>query len=396
MNQFFLTITLVSLLTVITTTYSAQVLSEPEGSGSDKKSEKVDYLGLAALLMQGGNFERAQLAIANVDTSGKKLDKVRYHTLKGLISLNLGEYSDAVTDFDAAIAIGQTSEKVYLYLAQAHFKNKSYQDTLNALQNTPTLRSEQPDIYLLESQAYWELEQKENSWSALTAGQEAYPSNDTFLKRRIFLLIQLGLYQKASELGLDFLDKFDPKAEDYIAIGNALRQSAQPRYALTFLEPAHLKFPSNTQVMLVLAQTYKDMTMNASAAHMLEKAAKIEDRYLVDAAEMNRLAGAHARAQYLNSLVPDSEKKYKQRLALFLDDKMYTEIMAMEETLYRSGLLKYDDIRYAVAYASLMTGDIQKAESHLDKITKSSLFRKSIALRKAIERCQENSWSCGS
>jgi hypothetical protein len=45
------------------------------------------------------------------------------------------------------------------------------------------------------------------------------------MRRKVFYLMQLQLYQQAAQLGKQYLNKSDAKASDYIAIGNALRLS---------------------------------------------------------------------------------------------------------------------------------------------------------------------------
>ena len=85
-----------------------------DGSPSE---EELERLPLAALLIGDGNYERARQVLAAVDLDDPELDRVRYHTLSGLIALNLNELALAVREFRDAIDAGQDEPVVWLYLA---------------------------------------------------------------------------------------------------------------------------------------------------------------------------------------------------------------------------------------------------------------------------------------
>ena len=94
----------------------------------DTSDEDLERLPLAALLVGDGNYERARQVLAGVDTDDPELDRVRYHTLSGLVALNLDELPMAVREFRAAIDAGQTEPLIWLYLAQAYFGQQMYTD----------------------------------------------------------------------------------------------------------------------------------------------------------------------------------------------------------------------------------------------------------------------------
>jgi hypothetical protein len=66
----------------------------------------------------------------------------------------------------------------------------------------------------------------------------------------------------------------------------------------------------------------------------------------------------------------------------------------MEGDLLRTGLMDEEDIRYALAYAIFKSGDFDKAEAHLQTLTRPDLFRKAAELRRAIQDCSEDQWKC--
>jgi thioredoxin-like negative regulator of GroEL len=107
-----------------------------------------------------------------------------------------------------------------------------------------------------------------------------------------------------------------------------------------------------------------------------------------------RRAGRPYRALMLNGQITDQQVKFRQRLALLLELQRFEQAAAMEGDLLRTGLMDEEDIRYALAYAIFKSGDFDKAESHLQTLTRPDLFRKAAELRRAIQDCSEDQWKC--
>src|SRR3546814_19959609 len=74
------------------------------------------------------------------------------------------------------------------------------------------------------------------------------------MRRQVFYLIDAGLNLEAAELGRTYIARANGKAEDYIAIGTALRRGGSLDEALHFLESARLRFPGNVGIAKALAQ----------------------------------------------------------------------------------------------------------------------------------------------
>ncbi len=361
---------------------------------ADEKPRDVDYLGLAALLMQDGNFERAAHALDNIDEEKKGLDKVRYFTLKGLVDLNLQRYPSAIEHLNKAVELGLKKPIVHIYLAQAWYGVQDYRKSLDEVYASGETGQAMPGVLMLQAELQWRLNKKDASWQTLLTGAERFPKDPAFPRQQVFRLIQLGLYQKASQLGMDYISHFSADVMDYVAIGNALRESGQYQTALNFLEPARMRFPDDENALLTLARTYADLGRYRTAAGLVEMAATNDEKYLIDAAELYRRAQQPLRALYLNEQALDQPKKLKQRLALLLAAGYYTQAMDMEEALYRIDLLTDEDIRYALAFAAFKAGDFVRAEKQLTSIKSPSLFKKATQLRSVMKSCAGNAWRC--
>lgn len=357
--------------------------------------EDVDRLPLAALLIGDGNYQRARTVLAGVDTRDEALDRVRYHTLLGLIALNLEEHALAATEFRSAIEAGQTEPVIWLYLAQAHFSQEQFQEALDALDQAGPETTNIPSVFLMRSQAHWQLEQYDDAWRVLGQGRTRFPDRASeFARRQVFLLVDQGLYQEAAEQGRAFLETERAGVEDAIAIGNALRQSEQYDEAARILETARVESPDNVTLAKVLSHTYLDQDMTLAAAEVMRQAAVFDPTLVSEAAELYRRSGWLMEALTLNAQVIDQAKKFKQRLAIFIELGRYEQAADMRDDLERTGVLDDQDIRYALAYANFKAGDFPAAEAQLVTLERADLFRKATELRRVMEQCADEPWLC--
>ncbi|MGK7294976.1 MAG: tetratricopeptide repeat protein [Candidatus Wenzhouxiangella sp. M2_3B_020] len=361
-----------------------------------QEQRDLERLPLAALLIGDGNYRRARNVLAEIDTDDEELDKARYHTLSGLVALNLDELPRAAGEFEAAIEAGQDEPVIWLYLAQAQFGQDNFRETIYALDNAGEQADRLASAWLMRAQSHWELDEYRRAWDALSRGRDRFPDRASdFVKRQVFFLVERGLYQEAADLGLAFLESERAEVQDAIAIGNALRESRRYEPAARILEIARLQAPENVTLAKVLAQVYIDQGMVLSAAEVMARAAMVEPELTAEAAELYRRAGRLVQALMLNSEIIDQEKKLKQRLAIFVDQERFERAAGMHRDLERVGLLSNEDIRYALAYSYFKSGDFGQAEQQLVQLTRSDLFRKATELRRVMEQCADNPWQCG-
>jgi len=371
------------------------------GVVSAADDEEVNYIELAAVLVQDGNYERAEAALLEVDLNAEAVDVPRYHIVYGLIHLNRSEPEAAKASFYKSIdeglvdeLTGKTPDLIYIYLAQVHFGLKEYQEAITSLEKAGETGLRLSSTFLMRAHAHWMLKQRDDTWAVLDDATVRFPANTGFLRRKVFYLIELSLFQEAADLGRVFLERENASEEDYLAIGNALRQAGELDEALKLLEVARLKFPQSEQITKVLAHTYLANEQTLAAAEMFFQASLSNPELVSEAAELYRRSGKLYRSLTLNAQISDQSVKLKQRLAILLELGQYDQVTAMEDAMFRAGLLEDEDLRYAVAYAYFQTGDYRKTESHLTKLTRPDLFRKATELRKAIEDCVSERWKC--
>ncbi|MCZ7581972.1 MAG: hypothetical protein M5R36_00850 [Deltaproteobacteria bacterium] len=225
-----LTSALLILLTV------APVFGEDEDAG-------IDRLGLAALLIKDGHFDRAEAVLAEIDETEVQNDLGRLRTLWGLLYLRRGLFVEAKEQLSQAAAFDGAESMVYVYLAQAHYGLGEYDESLAAIAKAGETAHDLESIYLLEAQCHWKMGRREEAWRVASDGIVRYPGNDDLARQRVFYLIEMGLFQEAGRLGWEFLGRSKTEAADFLGIGEALRQSRRHDQAKVILEEGLLRFP---------------------------------------------------------------------------------------------------------------------------------------------------------
>lgn len=364
-----------------------------------EKQEGLDYISLAAILIKDGHYGRAEAALGKLeaaDAAGEQLieDHARFYTLKGLVFLKKQDFFGAKLAFTQSIDEGQQEPIVFVYLAQAAFGDQDYRLALDAIDRAGVVIQSMPGLYTIKAQSHWKLDDLNGAWLALTDGLVHFADEPTFLRQQIFLLLELKLYQDAVTIAEKYLNRSEAEVDDYLALGNALRQSKQADKAINILERAKIYFPADVRIIVELAHSYLDTDRILMSAELFLLAASIDSQYMSEAAELFRRAGKLDQALSLNAQVREKDKKLKQRLAILLEYEDYELAAAMEKPLYRVGLLEEEDIRYATAYSLFKSGEFDKASEQLSHITRSDLFRKSTELRKVMQECQDLVWSC--
>lgn len=355
-----------------------------DASGNLIVNEDIDYLGVAALMVRDGRYDRAEQALKKVNLLSAGLDKIRYYTIYGLVNLRQHKYREAIDSFNTAVGCGQKDSSIYAYLAQAYFANKEFKETIISIEKMKEV-NRFPELLAIKAQSYWELGDISSAYKLISRASVLFPSKDQFKLQKIVFLLELELNQEASHQSEEYLRIFGDKSAAYLTIGEALRRGGELDEALKTLEKAKLKYPDDSRVILSLAQTYFQKNKNLTAAKLVEKMAVFEPEYYYEAAELYRKAKNYGKALYLNSILIDPFKKARQRFSLLLDLYKYEEALALEQRLTSMQALEDDSMCYAMAYVHFQTQQYDKAVDYLKRIKDLAVFREATQLRKAIE-----------
>ena len=359
----------------------------------DKKTDEIDYVSLATLLLKDGNIVKASDALKNADTSKKEFDFVMYYTLNGLVFTKLNNYEDANKNFQLALDNGQNDKSLYLYMAQNSFKLKKYEDTIIYIKNSKELANNE-SIFALKAESEFRLAKVNDALETLSKALKLYPKHYQFNKQRFAYLVSFNLYQSAINDASIYLKNAPDDAKSALAFISALKKSGSLDSAIILGEKSNLIYSSNAKITVLLAQLYIDKGYIQAAAELYDEASYKDYKFTKESAELYRRSRSFVQALYKNSQILDTKEKFKQRVAIYLEYSNFENIVAMRDAIYRSGLIEDENMRYALAYSYYMIGEYEESESELKNITDSSLFTKAIELRKNMEKCKDNHWEC--
>jgi tetratricopeptide (TPR) repeat protein len=403
-----------------------------------KESIKIDHISDATMMMYSGQYQKAQDELAKVDTNKKEFDFVHYYTIKGMIGIKLQNYKSAISDFKKAVEYTKTkvylppveqkekftlykyfrdkfsqdikkvkkqefnpevlrakqAGKLYLYISEAYFKLNDFDSAIRSLELAKDEGRSSAKLYLYKAQCYWELKEYSKAFNTLSRGYKSFPKAKQILKQKFYYYTQIGMSQKSIDIANRYLLLKGTIAKDYIVFARLFQKNNQTKEAIKLLQIAKLKFPKNANISALLAYIYLSEDMPYTAANLFENSSYYDNNYTKEATEMFRRVDESAHALYLNSNIVDQEEMIKQKIALFIQRGEFTKIISFKKAFDRYGLLKDENLRYALAYSYFMVKDYNKAEYHLKKLTKSELFSKATVIRKNIQRCKKSSMEC--
>lgn len=356
--------------------------------GSRRGPPEEDRVALAGLLVREGDWERAATVLAAIDPSQRDLDVARFHTLRGLVALHDERPADAATAFEAALATAVEGQPLLeLHLARARLAAGQPDAAIAALDRAGEVGAGLAGSWLLRAEAHEALGDPDGAWEALAAGAARFPDQPDLRRQQVFLLVRLGLFREARELGEDLLLRPGADADDAVAIAEALRRGGQTAEAATILEAALLQHGDDRDLLVQAARAALDDGQPRNAGRFLERAAVLDPGLSLEAAEAYRRGGDLDAALRLNADVVDPVAKLRQRLGLLLEAGAWDRALALEERIGRLGLAEDDGVAYGLAFAAFRLGDLERAERWLTGISDPEAFRRATELRQVMASC---------
>ncbi|MCB0355871.1 MAG: tetratricopeptide repeat protein [Bdellovibrionales bacterium] len=351
----------------------------------------VDYMAITALMLKNNYFSRAKESLNKIDLNEEDVDMHLYHSYKGIIYLHEKNYIEALNHLKLALTYDFSNTEIYLYLAEAYFQLKEYTSALESLNLIDKKVKTRTSYILLFSKINWALNKKELAYQILDSTDEK-TAQTVLQKQKWMLLKDSELYQASWVQVQKYWYLWDEKT--LLAYAANYRKDKQLDLALQLLERMRWQFPDSADTVMELAQVYIENKMTFSAASILEESARQIPEITYEAATMLRALGYARRALHLNMQVADEAKSLKNSLAIYLELENYQLVSQLEPQLEKVGLLKDEEMRYAVAFAHYKVGAFQRSESQLDQLSRPDLFKKAVEIKKLITNCKEHSWSC--
>ncbi len=422
---------IITISLVLFLTYSLQA--------KEAEEQTINHMEIATIMYYDGKYDKALEELRQAKDSHTKIEWDKYHNMRGLIFLKNENYQASINAFKEAIIATKQKvyeppveekpkreylfsafsekkkveesvvkkpvfdpeklrkdqiEEIYIYLSQAYYKAEQYINAVHALDSAGEKGRANASLFTLRAECYWKADQKGSAIDALSRGAKLFPKDETLLKQKFYYFAELKLYQSSIDAAKAYMQKIPANAQEYISLAQMLQSGGESDEAIKVLEEAKLKFPSSAKVHILLGHYYNQKDMPHVTADLFEKGSFYDSSYLKEAAEMYRRNGELAHALYLNSMMTDKEEKTKQKVAIYIGKGEFEKIIGLKDALDRYGLLKNDNMRYALAYAYYVVKDYDRAEAHLKMIEDDELFSKATVIRKNIEKCRSNSLEC--
>lgn len=353
-----------------------------------------DPLDVAATLLKDGYNDRAKEVLATVDVSGKRFDYARYYTLMGVLNHNRA-YPDVSNLFiEEAIRQGQDNPSINLYRARNYWEMKDYASVVRVLDEAGDAAKENKQLFVMKAEAYKEMGDLHAAWAVLDEAISLYPEHAKFYMQKFYYLLEKGYFEYALDYAERYLERQEYSAKDYLAVSYALRSNSQYNKAAQLLEEAVLRHPGDDKLIELLGQVYIDQEQYLTASSVFDRASIQYPRFAQKAAALYLKAGQPARALQLNRRISNQAEKFKQRLNIDIQTDNYEAMVAKSEALKRYGLLKDDNILYALGYAHFRIGEYEDARRYLKKIKDSQLFTRAANIFKIIEKCENDPDQC--
>jgi len=413
---------------------SVQILGAKESV-----DQTINHIEIATIMYYDGNYDKALQELQKAKESGLEIEWDKYHNIRGLIFLKDEKYQASINAFKEAISATRSKvysppveegpkreylfsvmsnekektkpvvkkplfdaekirkdqiEEIYIYLSQVYYKAGEYINAVKALDAAGEKGRANASLFTLRAECYWKAKERSLAIDALSRGTQLFPKDATLLKQKFYYFAELKLYQASIMAAKTYMAKVPADVQEYISLAQMLQGGGESKEAIKVLEEAKLKFPTSAKTHILLGHFYNQKEMPHITADLFEQGSYYDPKYLKEASEMFRRNGDLTHALYLNSKMKDKAEKTKQKVAIYVSRAEFEKVIGLKDALDRYGLLKDDNMRYALAYAYYMAKDYGSAEGHLKKIEDDELFSKATVIRKNIENCRNNSLEC--
>ena len=363
---------------------------------STSANDDLDKLALCSLLMKNNNLIRAASILESIkDPNDVKTDL--FYKLKGIISFKLKKYDESIKYLILAEKSGLPEKDLpefYETITRSYLFNKNYKEAGDILKKNKSILTTRHGYYQLLATLYFETKERELGWEVLNKGINKFPKAFSLKKQKWFYLFENNLLEISKQYLLEIVDENKLTPLDLIKIAYRYRQKKELKAAALVGEMAWLQAPGRDDIAKELARIHIESGNIVAAAWIFESLSIYKSEYTADASELWRKAGYPKTSERLAGRIIDTEKALKQKITLALDDRDFKKIASYGNLVQRSELKTNEDIQYTLAYSLFMTGDYLGANEFLKNITRSDLFKKALALRKTMDACSKDEWSC--
>ncbi|MCK6545478.1 tetratricopeptide repeat protein [Myxococcota bacterium] len=346
------------------------------------------------VLLRDRHPDRALAVLDELEADAAALDLAELARLRGLGEHGIGRYADAAKSFAKAIELGHRDDATWLALVDAELLAGRPGAALSRLAEAPPTATASRRARTIEAHAHHALGARVKALEVIEDCRARFGADVTLERLEVRVLLELGLHHSAVAAATRRLERDDADPQEALAIAALLSSSRAPRRAVDLLEAAVIRFPDSRPLREGLAKAWLAAGETATAARVLGPIVLEDPAVARVAAELARRAGRTADAIRINGLVEAPADKARQRLELLVEAERFGQAVALDARLARLGLLDDQKTTYALAYAHWAAGDRRRLEELLTSLTEPELFDRVVAIRRALEACDQDVWQC--
>ncbi len=359
------------------------------GFVKDPLYDDMDGATLIRALLKNGKLD---LAVPEIKTL-RKVDAAQATVLLGQWHYLKGDWKQANQELAKVSSMSEFYNEARVWQGRSSFQAKKFKQCASFYASVFENKSAIENDVLWKSQCELKLNQIDKAWKTLAQARSAFP---TFNVERewITLLIQLKLVHEGLLASQNWLAIHASPATHYLNVAEIFQAAGATGSAFAILEMARAQHATNLDINLALSQVYFQKGLMMAAEEGFRRAAITDSKYFYHTAELNRQTRRFERSLYFNASVMDEKERLKQKIATYVDANKYFLIASLDPVIQRSDLQKDDEIRYALAYSLVRTGDLEKPLKYLSQITKPELVEKTTVLRQTLIDCKEKKSVC--
>lgn len=360
-----------------------------QGFVKDPQYDDLEGVALVRALLKDGKLDLAQPEIKEL----QKANSPEAVVLLGQWYYLKGEWKTAIQELAKIPSTSTYSEEALMWQGRSAFLAKQIKECATFYANVFQNKHAQEADALRKSHCEQKLGQMEKAWRTIAKAREVFPTFTVEIEW-ITLMLQLKLVHEGLSASIDWLSGHASPATHYLNIAELFQNSGATASALSILEMARAQHPTNLDINLAISQVYFQKGLMMAAEEGFRRAAISDGKYYYHTAELNRQTRRFERSLYFNASVVDEKERLKQKIATYVDANKYSLIASLDPVIQRSDLQKDDEIRYALAYSLVRTGDLEKSLKYLSQITKPELIEKTTVLRQTLIDCKEKKSVC--
>lgn len=358
-------------------------------------------------LLHAGQAQNALMLLQSFPVDQKNDLFPSYLLQLGWVHLTLGNASEAISSLQTARERGLESDWIGIYLLQACLEksDRACVDREFQMLSDDVLR-EHEGLGQLAVREAMEAKHWLPAWGRLRRLQTVSPDSRRYRVEGYRLYALLGLSQKLQVSLIEEIKKPEMglTSDDLISVLAFAAQNGLSRVALNASEVFLARFRSHEEPLMsgmenqslesifaLRGTLFQEQGEPRLSGESFAAAAVYNSKWHYAASRSFQTAEQMSLAVYHAGLIPDRQKQLEQRAILRLRRGEYDELAAMERSLSHAGLLKREDIRYAVAYAHFQHNNFADARKLLAEIQDVQLFEKATALRAEMQRQERKS-----